>query len=135
MSRSNYDDDFEMNWRGIMYRGSVTSATRGKRGQQFFRDLVAALDAMPEKRLIANELITHGEVCALGALGLQRNVDMAKINADEPDKVGAAFNIAEALAREVVFMNDEAAYHVETPEQRWTRMRQWAASQIKDAAP
>ena len=70
MSRSGYSDDFDDNGQLACYRGVIASATRGKRGQKFFRDLVMALDAMPIKRLVNNELeTTDGEVCALGALG------------------------------------------------------------------
>lgn len=42
------------------------------------------------------------------------------------------FGIAEALVKEIVFMNDEWAYK-ETPEQRFFRMREWILSQIKPA--
>lgn len=52
MSRSGYSDDCE---NIAMWRGVIASATRGKRGQRFFRDLVTALDAMPEKALVAGD--------------------------------------------------------------------------------
>jgi hypothetical protein len=129
MSRAGYSDDLDQ-WDLIRWRGQVASAIRGKRGQAFLRDLVAALDALPSKRLIAHELKAEdGEVCALGALGLVRNIDMERLDPDEPDDVAAAFGIAQQLAREVVYMNDE--YGPETPEQKFTRMRDWVASLIK----
>ena len=136
MSRSGYTDDDE----GMplaLWRGIVASATRGKRGQQFFRDLLAALDAMPHKRLIAHELAKDGEVCAIGSLGAARGVDMAKLDPEEPCDVARAFNIATPLAQEVVYENDENGpwSRDESPEQRWTRMRAWVAAQIRpDAA-
>jgi len=37
----------------------------GRRGQKFLRDLIVALDEMPVKRLIKNDLHAHGEVCTL----------------------------------------------------------------------
>ncbi|WP_216675104.1 hypothetical protein [Paraburkholderia elongata] len=123
-----------------MWRGAVKSAIRGKRGQAFFRDLAAALDAMPEKRLIADELQTaEGEFCTIGVLGHARGVDMAKLDPEDRDAVGAAFNIAPALAAEIVFENDENDYHwnaalghieYDTPEQRWVRMRQWVEANL-----
>lgn len=142
MSRSGYSDDDDGDGRIAMWRGQVASASRGKRGQQFFRDLVAALDAMPEKGLITHELRSpSGEVCAIGALGVNSGVDMSKLDPDEPDEVAAAFGIASCLAQEVVYMNDErfdwyypgngmkrAEY---TPEERWLKMRDWAAKQIR----
>jgi hypothetical protein len=144
MSRSGYSDDNE---NVAMWRGMVASATRGKRGQQFFKELLAALDAMPEKRLIADQLEEGpaGEVCAIGALGRAKGVDMRAMDPEDAAPVAAAFNIAECLAQEVVYMNDEyqryywdpyergkpQQRHEETPEQRWTRMREWVVKQIR----
>jgi hypothetical protein len=130
MSRSGYNDDCEQ-WALIRWRGAVNSATVGKRGQQFFRDLLAALDALPEKKLIAEELESHGCVCALGALGKARGVPMENLDPEDSASVAGAFNIAEALAREVVFENDEGGYWKETPEQRFVRVRKWVEHQIK----
>lgn len=130
MSRSGYSEDLDTLDLG-RWRGQVASATRGKRGQQFFRDLLAALDAMPEKRLIAHELEKDGQVCAIGSLGVKRGINMAEMDPEEPDEVAAAFNIASCLAQETVYMNDEAHYSPETPEQRWVRMRAWVAEQIR----
>ena len=140
MSRSGYIDDFDENWSLIRWRGQVASATRGKRGQKLFVDMLAALDAMPEKALVVGELETpEGDVCALGALGKVRGIDMAKIDPEDPPQVAAAFDIAEQLAQEIVYMNDEY-YDFEyignmrvdiTPEKRWQKMRDWVAKQIK----
>ena len=102
-------------------------------------DLLAALDAMPEKALIAEDLETpNGEVCALGALGKARGIDMAKIDPEDPEQVAAAFDIAECMAAEIVYMNDEHCdfKYVDnqrvqfTPMERWQYMRDWAAKQI-----
>src|SRR6185295_11408998 len=79
LSRSGYSDDGER-WDLIRYRGAVASAIRGARGQTFLKEILAALDAMPEKKLIANELEEDGQVCALGALGKARGLDMAGID-------------------------------------------------------
>ncbi|MDE2098644.1 MAG: hypothetical protein KGL39_15425 [Patescibacteria group bacterium] len=115
-----------------VWRGRVASATRGRRGQAFFRALLAALDAMPEKSLIVNELeLPDGQVCAIGALGKARGVDMSKIDPECPEQVAPAFDVAECLAQEVVYMNDEYGHYAETPEARWVRMRRWVAEQIR----
>jgi hypothetical protein len=130
MSRAGYIEDLD-NWDLIRWRGQVASATKGKRGQKLLRDLLAALDAMPEKALIADELETkEGEVCALGALGKLRGIDMSELDPEEPEEVAAAFDVAAPLAREIVYMNDDH-YDYLTPEQRWGKMRAWVASQIK----
>lgn len=108
---------------------------RGKRGQLLLRDLLAALDAMPEKSLIAHELQQDGEVCALGACGVHRGMDMSSLNPEEPKNVARAFDIAEPMAREIAYMNDEYGDHNESCEKRWQRMRDWVASKIKEPAP
>jgi len=70
-----------------------------------------------------------GDVCALGALGRVRGLDMTDLDPEEPEGVAAAFDIASPLAREIVYINDECCGN-ETPEQRWTRMRKWVEAQI-----
>lgn len=137
MSRAGYDDDCGGDPRDFaMWRGQVASAIRGKRGQAFLRELVAALDAMPEKRLIAEELEKGGEVCAIGAVGKARGVAMGELDPDEPGKIAATFGIADPLVREIEYMNDEAGSFKETPEGRWARMRAWVERQIAaKAAP
>lgn len=137
MSRSGYSDGCD-GWELIKWRGMVASAIRGKRGQKLLRDLLEALDAMPVKRLIANELETaEGEVCALGAVGKARGLDMSELDPEEPEDVAAEFDIATCLAKEIVYENDEAGpWRGETPEQRWTRVRAWVASKIAaDSGP
>lgn len=143
MGRSGYSDDLEQ-WSLIRWRGQVASAIRGARGQAFLRDLLAALDAMPEKRLIDQDLERpDGSVCALGCIGKARGVPLPAIDHDEieygdPDYIenlrhglAKSFGIAHQLVAEIEFMNDEASILDETPEQRWTRMRAWVAAQIR----
>jgi hypothetical protein len=136
MSRSGYSDDCE---NIELWRTAVRNATYGKRGQAMLRELADALDAMPEKRLIANELQTaDGEFCTIGVLGHVRGVDMKNIEPEDRYAVADAFNIAPALAAEIVYENDENDYRwvgnqrvQETPEERWTRMRAWVQSNLK----
>lgn len=94
------------------------------------RELAAALDAMPNKRLIADELESSGEVCALGCLGRAKGLDMADLNPHEPTQVSRAFGIAPALAQEIVYRNDECGSRQTTPEQRWSMVRRWVSEQI-----
>jgi hypothetical protein len=135
MSRSGYNDDGDQ-WDLIRWRGQVTSAIRGRRGQVLLRDLLTALDAMPTKELIADELETCDGVCALGAVGRARGVDMARLDPQDANQIGEAFGIARSLAAEIVWVNDEAStVWRETPAQRWSRVRDWVAAQIKSGAP
>jgi hypothetical protein len=110
MSRSGYSDDMEDMWGFICYRGAVKSALNGKRGQAFLRELADAMDAMPEKRLIADELEVQGEFCALGVVGKCRGIDMEKLDPDDIESVAATFGIAESMAREIVYENDDCIY-------------------------
>lgn len=129
MSRSNYNDDCD-GWALIRWRGAVNKAIKEKRGQQLLTELLAVLDAMPVKRLIAHELEQNGEVCALGALGQHRHIDLSRVDPHEPEEVAEAFGVARALVQEIVYENDEGTDGVETPEARWTRMRTWVAAHV-----
>jgi hypothetical protein len=46
MSRPGYCDDTD-NWQFIRWRGAVKRAIRGKRGQEFLRELLAVPDGQP----------------------------------------------------------------------------------------
>jgi hypothetical protein len=132
MSRSGYSYDLDDLSLG-RWRGQVASAMRGKRGQSFFRNLVAALDSMAEKRLVSSVLQDDkGEVCALGA-ALKYTGKECPISDDEYDFdrewTAAQLDVATQLVMETVFENDEGGWN-ETPEERWIRMRRWAASHI-----
>lgn len=132
MSRAGYSDYYDFDhWTLIRWRGAVASSIRGKRGQAFLRELIDALDAMPDKRLIAHELQRGQNVCAIGSVGARRGVDMSKLDPDDPGPIAGAFGIAESLAREIEYMNDEGGCWDETPEQRWQRMRRWAVGNLK----
>ena len=129
MSRSGYSDDLD-NWAMIKWRGVIASATRGRRGQKFFRELVAALDAMTVKRLVRSAFERDGDVCALGCVGRARGLSMREVDPDDPnaEMLGEMFDIAAQLAQEVMYVNDE--WGTGTPEQLWKTVRDWAAEQI-----
>ena len=130
MSRSVYDED--CHGRELdLYRGAVASAIRGRRGQAFLRELLAALDALRAPRLIYDRLEDEaGEVCALGAVGRARGMDLDDIDAEDSVDVAFCFKIANALAAEVAWINDEAGDCTETPEQRFARVRRWVVRKI-----
>lgn len=132
MSRSGYTDDDDSGMLA-MWRGQVASAIRGKRGQGLLRDLLAALDVMPEKRLIAHDLIKDGEVCAIGSLGVQRGIELEALDPEDYDRVAETFGVAHQLVQEIEYMNDERWFGrgEEPPEHRWQRMRDWVAAQIR----
>jgi hypothetical protein len=138
MSRSDYTDDLNEACLNV-WRGAVASALRGKRGQRLLRELLAALDAMPSKRLISGELVQDdGDVCALGAVGQRLGLPIAGLDPDEYDVVAKTFGVAQAMVREIAWVNDEAhewtmdagTWRRVTPEERWTRVRAWVVEQI-----
>lgn len=162
MSRSGYSDCDGDHWSLIRWRGAVASAIRGKRGQEMLKEILSALDALPEKILAAESLVNaEGQYCTLGALGRQRNIDMESIDPEDYEAVAKTFGVSGALAREIMWMNDEyvdAKKWIEVeicgpmrphwPErgnhirsvcvpnenqgkERFDTMRKWVASQIK----
>jgi len=132
MSRSGYVDDMDDTWGLLRWRGQVASSIRGERGQKLLKDTLEALDALPEKCLITNDLQNdEGDVCTLGAVFKKRNIETANIDPEEPEDVAAALDIAPCLAQEIVYENDECGRYGETPEERWRRMRKWVAARIR----
>lgn len=132
MSRSGYSEDYDDWWQMIRWRGAVASAIRGKRGQAFLGEMVAAMDSLPEHKLIANDLECDGAVCAIGAVGKARGIDMSDLDPEDISTVAGKFGISEALAQEIVYLNDEWDFR-EPADRRFQRMRAWAASCLRPA--
>lgn len=136
MSRHGYVDDGDLDNLSLgRWRGRVASAIRGNRGQAFLREMRDALDAMPEKRLIAGDIVTEdGECCAIGSVALARGCDVSNLDPEEPEYVAAHFGIAEVLVREIAYENDEHWWREDAPEKRWQYMRNWVDRHIKPDA-
>lgn len=136
MSRSGYDDNCDGRELDL-WRGAVASAIRGRRGQAFLREMLAALDALPVHQLIYGFLRSDGDewhdggVCALGAVGARRGMDLELLDPHDRERTAAAFGISEALTAEVEYVNDEGTWADETPKQRWERVRAWVVEQIR----
>ena len=134
MSRCGYSDDLDQ--RDLaMWRGHVASAIRGKRGQELLRDMRLALDAMPEKRLIRDELEEDGEVCALGAVGRYRKLDLTEVDGHDHERLGSLLNVAPCLVQEVEFINDEWGLHNSSPEQVWQSVSGWVDKMLAKRNP
>lgn len=139
MSRSGYSDDYEGDIN--LYRANVDRAFAGRRGQAFLKEMLAALNAMPEKRLLSEVMQSDGEVCAIGSVGRARGTDMTALDPENYEEwdfagaVGHAFNIAQPMAAEIMHVNDGYDHWGltanETPEQRYARMRKWITEQIR----
>lgn len=147
MSRHGYvDDDCDDPLLLGRWRAQVKSAIRGKRGQAFLKELAAAMDAMPKKELIVDELIDdEGGCCAIGVVCKARGLDVSKIDYTDPEEVGGLVGVAHQMAAEIEYENDtdqpkwtkDAAgkwiREDETPSQRWERMRRWVDKHIEPA--
>lgn len=141
MGRHGYTDDNDDVLQLGRWRGMVASAIRGKRGQALLKDLAAALDAMPEKRLVKGTLQTKdGDCCAIGVACRAKGKDYTAFDGDDEyelrelnSDVAADLNVSECLVQEIEYENDEGAWK-ETPEQRWERMRRWVSRHLKAEA-
>lgn len=141
MGRHGYTDDYDDQLSIGRWRGQVASAMRGKRGKKLLSDLAAAMDAMPEKRLVSGSLQTKGgDCCAIGAVCKARGKDYTSHEEDDEcdlqelnTLVAEELDVATCLVQEIEYMNDDAGSHKETPEQRWIRMRSWIDKRLLDS--
>jgi hypothetical protein len=122
-------DYFDSHWELEQYRGRVANTIKGKRSQKFIKDLISALDILPEKKLISNALESSGQFCAIGSVGRARGIQMSEINPEDCDSIAKIFDISPTLAREISYENDETGSV--NPENRWLRMRAWAVRNLK----
>ncbi len=131
MSRSGYWDDCEDELAIGRWRGAVASAIRGKRGQRLLKDLAEAMDEMPEKKLITQDLKNPIGYCTLGVICEKRKIaSYDSWESDDTQSLADALDIAEPLVQEIVYLNDEYTED-ETPEQRWVSMRAWVDRKLK----
>jgi len=93
----------------------------------FYQRLLAALDALPEKGLIAGHYLKfNGGCCAMGAMILNERYRHRVVPESEIPP--------EDFVEKVVDVNDDGGPADETPAQRWTRMRAWTEAKIKECA-
>lgn len=135
-NRAGYRDDIDDHWQLIKWGGAVTSAIRGKRGQNFLKELRDALDALPEKKLIADDLVDgQGGVCAIASVGKMRGYNMEDVRQDN-DEISQLFGISQALVRKIESINDDFGYYrVLTPENRYAIVYEWVESEIYKNGP
>lgn len=120
------------------YEAAKLSTLRGRRGQAFLRELVAALDALPQPELSEGALGDRrtGCVCALGAVALAQGDsfdDLAKDNGNwGPDEAAEWYSISPTLANEIISANDDwrDGNTVDVRRSRWRHVRSWAVSHL-----
>ena len=135
MGRSGYSDDYDETFPNAeaLCRENIARALRGKRGQAFLRELIEALDTMPQKCLVEGMLQARdGMMCAMGVVGQKRGIDMAIVDPNDAKQVGKILGIAPLMAREIAFINDNDFNWrgSETDEERWESVLIWARSQV-----
>jgi hypothetical protein len=150
MGRSGYTEDYgyDDQWQLIRWRGAVASALRGKRGQAFLRECLAALDAMPDKKLYSGRLVgDDGACCTMGAVVKARGLEVPAVlreceqeaedldysMGEVADRAAELLDIASAMAREIAYENDEVCW--KSPSHRWKHMRAWVAARIEEPTP
>ncbi len=151
MTRHGYVDNGDLESLELgRWRGRVASAIRGRRGQKLLHRLKESLEAMPFRELIPEDLQDeHGGVCALGSIGVHEKLDLSELDPEESEGVAEFFDIADPMAREIVYENDEYFFkpiwkvriqeklftwgsEYNENEQRWHYMYWWTCSKIKD---
>jgi hypothetical protein len=129
MSRHGLVEDGDNMWNHIRFRGAVAQATRGRRGQAFLKEMLEALDALPEKKLIRGDLATPaGEYCAMGCLMSKRGMDTNEFDIDDYEAIAWAVGVANALVQKIEYINDDR--RTKTDEQRFQEIREWVVSAI-----
>lgn len=130
MNRSGYaesDDDVSDAYVDE-WRRKVAEAIASPEGQAFLRELAGALDAIPGKWLIKDQLVDEeGDCCAIGAVCRARGIDTAGMDDDGINCTAERLGVPWPLVAEIAHANDG---YRETPEQRWYRMRRWVDRHI-----
>lgn len=150
MSRTSYSDDEYFPGQFALWRANVNRSLAGARGQAALRDLEAALLALPEKRLIADDVAKGGEVCAVGALVAHRKVSLGQAREDvlkelggeprdeewedgdeegETEAIGVEAGIPRLVAWRLVELND-MDLECASPEQRYEKVLAWTRRRL-----
>lgn len=124
------------------YEAAKRATLRGKRSQAFLRELVAALDALPQPELSEGALGDRrtGCVCVLGAIALAQGDsfdDLAKDNGNwSPDDAAKWYSISPTLANEIISANDDwrDGNAVDVRRSRWRHVRAWAVHHLIEPA-
>lgn len=136
--RISWSDEEDRPGQFDLWQANCRRSLNGRAGQEALRDLESALLAMPEKRLIVDDLAVDGEVCAVGALMRARGVPQGRleeISGDDDTDVLAAkeARVPRLVGWKLVELNDYELEHV-TPEQRYERVLDWVRERLLPAA-
>lgn len=141
--RIRFSEDEDFNNAAILWEANQERSLKSRKGQAVLRRLEAALLALPEPKLVADEIKTaDGIVCALGALaiseGYQGNLELPETSFDAWGNTGSEvedamlalaklLDVPRLVAVAIIRENDED-YRVKTPEQRYNHVLAWTRS-------
>lgn len=126
------------------WQGRRKAVLNGRPAQTHFRELEAALLALPEKQLIASAICDEsGAVCALGAVAVYRGMprdalheEWLNYEEEQGSEWGAAyfgqdkFGMTGTLAWIIAEQNDEG-FGQRSPEGRYEAMLEWVRDRIR----
>ena len=145
--RISEEDEEDYNNQALLWEANLERSLKGRKGQAALRELEAALLALPDKRLIANQTVDDGgSVCAIAALAQHRGYKGDLSLPKEPDydkddfeywdeyeyqeaveaamlKIAADLGVPRMVASAIIYENDDT--YISTPEQRYTKMLRW----------
>jgi len=106
--RLNWSDEEDRPGQFALWQANIQRSLQGKAGQRALREFEAALLALPEKRLLREQLYDdEGGVCAVGCYARYKGVDLSKFDPeDESDEVGVVAGMPRLVAWSVVELND-----------------------------
>jgi hypothetical protein len=118
-----------------LWNQRLSATLYSKRGKERLREFASILDAMPEKKLIANTLEREGQVCFVGAICRAKGVEMPKPRYDDDCDIydtaesGQRAGIPWTLAWTMGSLNDNQWGRL-SPEERWLAARRWIDEQL-----
>lgn len=130
--RIGYSDEEDFPGQFELWQANCQRSLAGAKGQAALKELEAALLALPDKRLIVEQLQDEeGAVCSIGAVVKQRGLSQNDLvsDPDEMEEVGVELGMPRLTAWKIVEMND-IYWDFVTPEVRYSKMLTWVQSQI-----
>jgi len=151
--RISYSDDEQYPGQFNLWQANCDRSLVGRKGQAALRELEAALVALPNKRLIADEFENEEGICPLAAVAKYRGLTRSDIKADpesEMEEVGVELGMPRLVAWKIVELNDIIidGHYADTvgpvryggwrprvfipamPEERYEKVLSWVRSRI-----
>jgi hypothetical protein len=96
--------------------------------RKFLAELADVLDAMPSRKLGADDYVDGECRCAMGEFSFSRNVNP---DGHALEDLAAALRVPASAAITVARVNDDGSWLGEAPEKRWIRVRNWLSVRLR----